>query len=120
MKRRILSALLLALLALSLSACARRERVIHMGVDGEILQIDGEHARLTLRGIGRDSILGEQCEVLCSPPDTYYIYCDNATGDLRELSFADFAVGDRVSIDVEQVVDGRTKTPRVQLLTQRL
>ena len=120
MKRRILSALLLVLLALSLSACARREKAMHMGVDGEILQIDGEPARLILRGIGPGSILGTQCEVLCSSPDIYYLYCDNATGDLCELSFVDLAVGDRVSIDVEQVADGRTKTPRVQLLTQRL
>jgi len=48
-----------------------------------------------------------------------YVYTDNETGELQDLSYDDFVVGDKITVDIKSVENTCCITSRVQLITQR-
>ncbi len=90
-----------------------------MGVNAEILEISGELNGFVVKGLDDNSILGEKCYINCESPDIYFLYANNGNGEIIDLKFDDFIVGDKITVDIKSVENKYALTSRVQLLTQR-
>lgn len=116
--KRLRAIVLLIIILLCVSACGAKE-LTHMGLNAEILEINTELKGFVVKSLDKDSILGEKCYISCESDDVYYIYVDNETGEIKDLSYNDFRVGDVITVDVKSVENGYSLTSRVQLLNQR-
>lgn len=108
---------------LGLAGCQKEDDVLHMGLDAEILEIQGEEQRLTVQGLHQDGPLGDSCSLDCS--QCYVLYVDYETGDVDTIDFDTLQVGDHVILSVYQsqldaLPDGTISAQQVQLGTQRL
>ncbi|MBU5484364.1 hypothetical protein KQI86_08485 [Clostridium sp. MSJ-11] len=103
-------------LLISITACGKKEDITHMGVNAEILEIKSQEKGIVVKGLDDNSMLGEKTYINCEDPDTYFIYVDNNTGEVKDLSFTDLSVGDIITVDIKKVEDNYASTSRVQLL----
>lgn len=117
MKKTFLIVIAFVLL-ISITACCKNEDITHMGVNAEILEISSQVKGMVVKGLDNNSMLDEKCYINCENPDTYFIYVDNNTGEIRNLSFTDLSVGDKITVDIKKVEDKYALTLRVQLLEQ--
>ena len=120
MKRKLISTVILLSLIVGLSACGMSKKTTHIGVNAEILEINTESKGFVVKSLDDNSILGEKCYISCENPEVYYIYADNKSGEIQDLTYEDFIVGDHITVDVQSVDNSYTLTSRVQLITQRL
>ncbi len=111
--------MLILILLLLTTACSKDEDVIHVGVNAEILEISNYLKGMVVKGLDKDSILGDVCYINCESPEVYFIYVDFTTGEVTDIQFEDLAVGDRITVDVRTVENKYALTSRVQLITQR-
>lgn len=116
--RKVSSILLVGLLLL-ITACDYKEEITHVGVNAEIIEISNEVESMVVRALDQNSILVDRTYINCESPETYFLYVDNATGEITEINFKDLAVGDQVSVDIKSVENKYALTSRVQLLSQR-
>ena len=117
--KKILSIVTLIILLLIMSACNKSDDIVHMGVNAKILEISNELQGFVVKGLDNDSMLGEKCYINCEVPDMYFIYVDNETGEVTNLNYDDFKVGDEITVDIKSVENKYALASRVQLLTQR-
>ncbi len=114
--KRVISIVAALVLLISIIACGKEEDIIHMGVNAEILEISKQVKGMVVKGLDNNSMLGEKCYINCENPDTYFIYVDNNTGEISNLSFTDLSVGDIITVDIKKVEYNYALTSRVQLL----
>ena len=119
---KVLLAVILSLAVVTTASCASSKKVSYGSVNAEIIELTYGIKGMVVKGLDTDSILGEATYVSCE--SAKLLYADYATGELLDLEFEDFMVGDAVLIDidakyVELISDGVTVTSRVQLSTQR-
>ncbi len=108
------------IIVLSMSACGKTKDTTYMGINAEILEIDEGSNGFVVKGLDDDSILGEDCYIDCENEDIYFTYVHNDTGEVTDLEFEDFIVGDKIAIDIKSVEDGYALAYRIQLLSQRM
>lgn len=121
MKRILCVLSLIILLAIS-SACSKPDDIIpegYVGVNAEILEVNDFVKGFTVKSLDANSILGEKFYVNCEGPDIYFIYVNNETGEVSDITYSDFLVGDEISIDFKSMENKYTLAKRVQLETQR-
>lgn len=114
--KKVFSIIIALALLISITACGKKEDITHMGVNAEILEISSEVKGMVVKGLDNNSMLGEKTYINCENPETYFIYVDNNTGEVRDLSFTDLFVGDIITVDIKKVEDNYASTSRVQLL----
>ena len=98
-----------------LVSCRKEQKIVHRGVNAEILEIHEEEKAFLLRGLDDNSIIGDKSYV--TTEEAYYI--EVIDGDPIEITFKDFSLGDKITIDVEEVAESyptQTSTDRVQLI----
>lgn len=96
-----------------------KQRVTHVGVNAQILEISSEVKGMVVKPLDDQSILGEKCYINCENEDTYFVHVDNKTKEATDLSFDELKVGDKITVDVNTVENKYALTSRVQLLTKR-
>ncbi len=101
------------------SCSSKNEVVAHHGVNAEILEISKELKGMVVQSLDDNSVLGEKCYINCEDEKTYFNYVNFNTGDVIDLKFEDFVVGDEITVDVNSVENKYALTSRVQLVTQR-
>lgn len=116
--RKLAVLLFLAIAALGFSACGAKETA-RVGVNAEILEINTELKGFVVKSLDENSVLGHRCYINCESYDMYYVYADNETGELQDLSYDDFVVGDKITVDIKSVENTCCISSRVQLITQR-
>ncbi len=110
--------LILLVIVLSLPilvSCRKEQKIVYMGVNAEILEIHEKEKVFLVRGLDADSIIGDKS--LVDTKEAYYI--EVLDGDPIEITFDDFSIGDKITIDVEEVAESyptQTPTDRVQLI----
>lgn len=109
----------ISIIFISLVGCSNKEEVTHVGVNAQILEISSEVKGMVVKPLDEQSILGEKCYINCENEDTYFIYVDDKTEEITDLSFDELKVGDKITVDVNTVENKCTLTSRVQLLTER-
>ncbi len=117
--KKILSIAILIVLSFTISACNKAENTVYVGVNAEILEIIDEVQGFVVKGLDKDSMLGEKCYINCESPDMYFIYADNETEEVTDLNYNDFEVGDEITVDIKSVENKCALTSRVQLISQR-
>ena len=118
------TALLLALLcACGLVGCKKEPDVLHLGLNAEIIEIDGANQIFYVADPGSEDVFGERCGIDCTRDSLMYV--DYGTGELYFIQFEDFQVGDAVIIgaydsQLAGLSDGTIPVKQIQLGTQRL
>jgi hypothetical protein len=115
MRKSIVLSLCFILTAFIFVSCGAKKDVVHRGVNAEILEIIEEEKTMLVKGLDENSILGDKCYVECE--NAYFIEVVN--GEPVDITFNDFSVKDKITIDVIRVVEtypSRTTTERVQLI----
>lgn len=107
--RKLVSIIALVIMGFSISTCGTKESG-YIGVNAEILEINIELKGFVVRSLDKNSVLGSKCYISCESDDIYYIYADNKTGETQDLSYADFIVGDEVTVDVKSVENNYSMT----------
>ena len=114
--RKGFSILVLIVLSLAiLVSCRKEQEVVHMGVNAEIIEIHKDEKAFLVRGLDENNILGDRSYV--STEGAYYIEVVNE--EPIDITFEDFSVGDRITVDVVDVAESyptQTSTNRVQLI----
>lgn len=115
MRKRLL-VLVFSILSLTiLVSCRDDQEVIHMGLNCEILEVHLDEKAFLVRGLDENSILGDKSYV--STEEAYYI--EVVDEKPIEITFEDFGVGDKITVDVVYVSESyptQTSTDRVQLI----
>lgn len=111
--------IIVAILSLLLFTGCNDSQITYVGVNAEIIEISSEFNGFVVKGLDKNSILGEKCYINCENPSVYFIYANNDTGKTMDLEFNDFIVGDEITVDINSVENKYALTSRVQLLTQR-
>ncbi|KAF5060383.1 hypothetical protein DSECCO2_326220 [anaerobic digester metagenome] len=121
MKKFILEILCIVLILLCISTRGTKEdtQTGFVGLNAEILEINTQLKGFVVKSLDGNSILGEKCYISCESDDIYYIYADNETGETKLLTYYDFWVGDKITVDINTVENKFSLTSRVQLITQR-
>ena len=101
----------------------------HGGLNAEIIEIDQNNNILYVRDINENAeVFGERCALDCNQAIASFklLYADYGSfGDVRDIEFTDFQVGDSVIItlhdsEFENALDNTAVAEQVQLGTQRL
>lgn len=118
----------LLILTSILISCNSQEETKHLGIDAEIVSIDGESEVLTVKDISDSGIFGEASKIDCKDSDI--IYCNYKTKELKTIKFEDLSVGDDIILEINdseflKLKDNKDseqtiKINQVQLGTQRL
>jgi len=120
-KKFVVEILCIVLILLCISTRGTKEdtQTRFVGLNAEILEINTQLKGFVVKSLDENSILGEKCYISCESDDIYYIYADNETGETKLLTYYDFRVGDKITVDVNTVENKFRLTSRVQLITQR-
>ena len=125
MKKIIALALVIACV-LALSACGK-EDVLYLGINAEIVEIDGDKQTVYVVDYGDDNVFGTRCGIDCQKliEKQAIIYVDYGTHEVSEIQFSDLAVGDKVTVNAYEsqlsgIADGVIAVEQIQLATQRL
>jgi hypothetical protein len=114
--RKVIVLCLYSILALFLIvSCGEKQDVVHIGVNAEILEIIEHEKSLLVKGLDKNSILGDKCYVECE--SAYFI--EVIDGEPIDITFNDFVVGDKITVDVIKVLEtypSSTTTDRIQLI----
>lgn len=110
---------MVVIILLLITACNNNEDVTHVGINAEILEISNVLKGIVVKELDDNSILGEESYINCEGTDVYFLYVDNASGEVTDIQFEDLVVGDKITVDVKSVENKYALTSRVQLLTQR-
>ncbi len=103
------------LVLFSVVSCGEKQDVLHMGVNAEILEIFKQEKIILVKGLDKNSILGDKCYVNCE--NAYFI--EVIDGEAIDIRFNDFAIEDKITVDVTEVLEtytSSTSTERVQLI----
>ena len=101
----------------------------HGGLNAEIIEIDQNNNILYVRDINENAeVFGERCALDCNQAIASFklLYADYGSfGDVRDIEFTDFQVGDSVIItlhdsEFENALDNTAVAEQVQLGTQRM
>lgn len=103
MKRILLFAVVMGLLIAGLISWRNKEEIMYIGVNAEILEINTELKGFVVKSLDENSILGEKCYISCENPEMYFIYADNDTREVQNLTYEDFLVGDEITVDIKSV-----------------
>lgn len=117
--------------ALYLSTNLERDssKVIHLGLDAQITDIDMENHILYVKDINEKVfIFGDRCAIDCTKAiKNYYLHYVNynAQNDVRNIDFSEFKVGDEIIIGLsdkekQNVRNKVAVAEQVQLSTQRM
>ncbi|WP_312635660.1 hypothetical protein [Oscillibacter sp.] len=101
-----------------MTACGAEE-ITYGGLNAEILEKNTELKGFVVKSLDEDGILGEKCYIGLENENIYYLYVNNETGEIKDLSYEDFVVGDEITVDVKSVENRYALASRIQLLTQR-
>lgn len=127
MKKRKLSIVLMVFVLLVLSGC-KKEEVLHLGLNAEIMEISVENQVICVKDAGESSAFGEKCFINCNEAIEKHqiLYCNYETHEIKEIGFEDLQVGDDVILalsgtELAQIAENAVvKTTQIQLGTQRL
>lgn len=105
------------------------DEVLYLGLNAEIIGIDADSEVLYVRDMDANAaVFGEHCAIDCAKAIREYrlIYVNyGGEGDVRDIAFDDFQVGDAVIIDLydsqkQQAFNNRATAEQIQLATQRM
>lgn len=75
------------------------------GVDAVILEIDYAEKTMLVEGIGKNSVIGDKCQVNCKGAKIISVIQGNSGGDVSELQFEKLMVGDEVRLNISAVAE---------------
>ena len=109
----------------SLIGC-KKEEIVYLGIDAEIIEIDLENSQIEIEYMGETQKSKKYIDCTEAIEAYRILYCNYETGDVETISIKDLKVGDEIilgfeeeeysKIDEESVV----KVMQIQLATQRL
>ena len=125
--KQVVSTMILILILLTTAGCKNKNDSLaiegYKGLGAEILELTREVKGMVVKSTGNNSVLGEKCYINCE--NAYFVYVNNDTVEVIQLTFDDFIVGDIITFDIdsleniELLANKFTITSRVQLMTQR-
>ena len=126
--RKIISLLFLVLVACGISACNKKDDVLHLGLNAIIVEIDHENQMIYVSDTEHRDVFGERAAIDCSKAidrDSilYVDYNSDTTDNLRYIEFEDLLVGDMIILGIyESELNGTDAilVEDIQLSTQRL
>ncbi len=108
---------------------SNKNKVLHLGLNAEIVDIDPDHHILYVKDIDEESkVFGNRCAVDCNRAIERYniIYVNYyAEDDVRTIAFSDLQVGDDIILSLydsekQGAFNGGAVAEQIQLSTQRL
>ena len=118
--RKVFLVLLLVVFSLPvLVSCRKEQKIIHLGLNAEILEINKDDKAFLVRGLDENTILGDKSYISTSLNEVDAYYLEVVDGKVVDLKFDDFSVGDKITVDIEKVAESyptQARTDRVQLI----
>ncbi|MTI65050.1 MAG: hypothetical protein FH753_00410 [Firmicutes bacterium] len=111
--KKTISIILCLIFILSLSACENKDGISHLGVNAEILEIFPVEEGMLVKALDKDSVLGDKYYVNCNDIKTYFI--EVIDSEPIDITFEDFSVGDRITINITKFEDKKDEILNLQL-----
>ena len=126
--RKIISILVLVFVACGISACNKKDDVLHLGLNAIIVEIDYENQLIYVSDTEHEDVFGGRAGIDCSKAiernSIFYVdYDSDTTDNLRFIEFEDLLVGDMIILGIyESELNGTDAilVEDIQLSTQRL
>ena len=117
--------LILLLIIVLFAGCNKasnlEEGATHYGVNAKIIWINPELRGFVVKSLDNNSELGEKCYLGLESEDILFQYVDFKTGDIKNISYEDFSIGDEITLDIDSntVINNYTVPYRIQLLSPK-
>lgn len=127
--KKLASVWLAAVCLLGVCACGQQAEVLHLGLNGEIVEVDAENCILYVKDADEEAaVFGDRCAVSCEKAVEAgnVIYVDySGTHEVRDIAFDELQVGDDIILglydrELENAKQGAASAEQIQLSTQRL